>query len=158
MKKFPLGDVLRTKYVCLAALAAVFLAGCPKSDQDIDAGRRAEAVQDYDTALVHYERALRADPTNAEYKLSATRLRFEDGQFHLEQGQKALDKGDLQLALAEFQKAQAVDPSNAAADQQVKKTIDLITAKGAAQSSSMANPPPDVNDQLLSAPPELKPL
>ena len=158
-RNFRWGDFLRTKYLCLAALAAVFLAGCPKANQDIEAGRRAEAVQDYDTALVQYERALRADPTNAEYKLSATRMRFEDGQYHLEQGQKALDKGDLQLALAEFQKAQAVDPSNAAADQQVKKTIDLITAKGAAQSSSMATPAaPDANEELLSAPPELKPL
>jgi general secretion pathway protein D len=136
----------------------VVLAGCPKANQDIEAGRRAEAVQDYDTALVHYEHALRSDPMNAEYKLNAARMHFEDGQYHLEQGQKALDKGDLQLALAEFQKAQAVDPSNAAADQQLRKTIDLITAKGAAQSSSMVNPTPDVNDQLLSAPPELKPL
>jgi general secretion pathway protein D len=158
MTKFPLGDFLRTKYLCLLALSAVVLAGCPKANQDIEAGRRAEAVQDYDTALVHYEHALRSDPMNAEYKLNAARMHFEDGQYHLEQGQKALDKGDLQLALAEFQKAQAVDPSNAAADQQIRKTIDLITAKGAAQSSSMVNPTPDVNDQLLSAPPELKPL
>jgi general secretion pathway protein D len=115
-------------------------------------------MQDYDTALVHYERALRADPSNAEYKLRATRMRFEDGQFHLEQGKKALDKGDLQLALAEFQKAQAIDPSNEAADQEVKKTIDLITAKGVAQTSSMVNPNVADDEDLLSAPPVLKPL
>jgi general secretion pathway protein D len=158
INRFPLGDFLRTKFVCLLALAAIFLAGCPKANQDIDAGRKAEAVQDYDTALVQYEHALRTDPTNAEYKLSVTRMRFEDGQYHLEQGQKALDKGDLQTALAEFQKAEAVDPSNEAADQQLKKTIDLITAKGAAQSSALVNPTPDADDELLAAPPELKPL
>ena len=50
-------------------------------------------MQDYDTALVHYERALRADPTNAEYKLRATKMRIEDGQFHIEQGRKAAAKG-----------------------------------------------------------------
>ena len=49
-------------------------------------------MQDYDTALVYYERALRADPTNAEYKLRATQMRFEDGQFHVEQGEKPLSK------------------------------------------------------------------
>jgi general secretion pathway protein D len=154
----PLGGFLRRKYVPILALAAVFLAGCPKANQDLDEGRKAEAMQDYDTALVHYERALRADPSNAEYKLRATRMRFEDGQFHLEQGKKALDKGDLQLALAEFQKAQAIDPSNEAADQEVKKTIDLITAKGVAQTSSMVNPNVVDDEDLLSAPPVLKPL
>ncbi len=71
-----------------------------RTNQDYDAGRKAECLQDYDTALVHYERALRADPTNAEYKLRAAHARYEDGQFHVEQGEKALKKGDLQLALA----------------------------------------------------------
>ena len=112
---------------CVAVLAfAILLAGCPKGNQDYDAGRKAEAIQDYDTALVHYERALRADPTNAEYKLREANVRFHDGQYHLEQGEKALKQGELQLALGEFQKAQAVDPSNAAADQEVKRTMDLI--------------------------------
>ena len=101
----------RTPYLSLLALAAVFLAGCPKGNQDYSAGRKAEAVQDYDTALVHYEHALQSDPTNAEYKLRTMHTRFEDAQFHVEQGEKALQKGDLQLALAEFQKAQAIDPS-----------------------------------------------
>ena len=148
----------RSPYLPLLALATVFLSGCPKANQDYDAGRKAETVQDYDTALVHYERALRVDPINAEYKLRATQMRFEDGQFHLEQGQKALEKGDLQLALAEFQKAQADDPSNAAADQQVKKTMDLLAAKSAAATSKAINPNPSEESELLAAPPELKPL
>ena len=46
--------------------------GCPKSNSDFQTGKKAEAVQDYDTALVYYERALGADPTNAEYKLRAS--------------------------------------------------------------------------------------
>ncbi|HKV06352.1 MAG TPA: hypothetical protein VJO53_14750, partial [Candidatus Acidoferrales bacterium] len=142
----------------LAFVAAVFLAGCPKSNEDFQAGLKAEALQDYDTALVHYERALRADPTNAEYKLRATRMHFEDAQFHLEAGEKALDKGDLQLALGEFEKAQGVDPSNSAADQQIKKTMQLIAAKNAASALSRPNPNPPNDEDLLTAPPELKPL
>ncbi|MGD0956628.1 MAG: hypothetical protein ABR953_07330 [Candidatus Acidiferrales bacterium] len=139
--------------------AAILLIGCPKVDnEDYNAGRKAESLQDYDTALVHYERALRADPTNAEYKLRETHTRFAAGQFHLEQGQKALDKGELQLALAEFQKAQAIDPSNAAADQQLKHTTDLLAAKAAAQSPKTINPNPADDTDLLAAPPELKPI
>ena len=130
----------RIAYLPLLAFAAIVLVGCPKGNEDYDAGRKAENLQDYDTALVHYERALRADPANAEYKLRAMHTRYEDGQFHLEQGQKALQKGDLQLALTEFQKAQALDPSNAAADQQVKHTMELLTAKTAARGSSGGGP------------------
>jgi general secretion pathway protein D len=143
---------------CVAVLAfAILLAGCPKGNQDYDAGRKAEAIQDYDTALVHYERALRADPTNAEYKLREAHVRFEDGQYHLEQGEKALKQGQLQLALGEFQKAQAIDPSNAAADQEVKRTMALLAAKTAAETPKINPNPPDDSD-LLAAPPQLKPL
>src|SRR5580700_3300994 len=106
------------------AVAAAFLAGCPKSNStsEYKAGRKAESIEDYDTALVHYQRALRDDPQNAEYKLRAERMRYESGINHVQQGKVALKKGDLQLALGEFQKAQLIDPSNAAADQEVKKT------------------------------------
>lgn len=140
------------------AFALVFLAGCPKSNQDFDAGRKAEAIQDYDTALVNYERAYRADPTNTEYKLRAMKMRMEDGQFHVEAGEKALQKSDLQLALGEFEKAQAIDPSNSSADQEIKKTMQMIAAKSAAEESSRINPEPKPDEDLLQAPPELKPI
>ena len=84
--------------------------------------------------------------------------RFADGQFHLEQGEKALKAGDLQLALAEFQKAAAIDPSNTAADQELKKTMDLLAAKSAATTSKSINPNPSDDSDLLAAPPELKPV
>src|SRR5450631_3160247 len=118
----------RLQYVALLAIASVVLWGCPKGNSEVSEGRKAEAIQDYDTALVHYERALRADPTNAEYKLRAQQARFDAGEFHIRQGQKAVKAGDLQLGLAEFQKAQLIDPSNVAADQEVKRTTDLILA------------------------------
>ena len=147
----------RTVCLPLLAFAAVFLVGCPKANQDYNAGRKAEALQDYDTALVSYDRALRAEPTNAEYKLRAMHLRFEAAQFHVEQGEKALQKGDLQLALGEFQKAQAIDPSNSAAEQEAKRVMDLLTAKTAAETPKI-NPNPSDDDNLLPGPPQLKPV
>ncbi len=139
------------------ALAVVLLAGCPKSNEEFQTAKKAEAIQDYDTALVHYERALREDPTNAEYKLRAANMRFEDGQYHVEQGRRAAQKGDLQRALTEFQKAQAIDPSSSIADQEVRRTLEQIAAQNAAD----APKPTDLNpqgDEMLAAPPELKPL
>ncbi|HMD20627.1 MAG TPA: hypothetical protein VKH40_09905 [Alloacidobacterium sp.] len=135
--------------------AALLLGGCPKGNEDYDAARKAAALQDYDTALVHYERALRADPTNAEYKLRAAQARYDAGQFHVQQGKKALTNGDLQLALGEFQKAQLIDPSNAAADQYVKRTIELMNGQNGPKALNPATQP---DEQILAQPPELKPL
>ncbi len=142
----------------LLALAMVVLSGCPKGNQDYNAGRKAETLQDYDTALVDYQRALRTEPSNAEYKLREMHTRFAAGQFHLEQGEKALKTGDLQLALAEFQKAVAIDPSNGAADQELKKTMDLLAAKNAAATPKVINPNAPEESDLLAAPPQLKPV
>src|SRR5262249_50491422 len=115
------------------AFVAVLLGGCPKSNTDFQTAKKAEAVQDYDTALAYYERALRAEPTNAEFKLRASSMRFEDGQFHIRQGRLAAQKGDLQRALTEFEKAQAIDPSSSIADQEVKRTLQQIAAQNAAE-------------------------
>jgi general secretion pathway protein D len=142
----------RTEYLPLLVAAALLLAGCPKGNEDFSAAQKANALQDYDTALVHYERALRSDPTNAEYKLRASQARYDAGEFHIHQGQQALKLGDLQLALAEFQKAQLIDPSNVAADQEVKRTTDLMNP------APKTNSTPVPNEQILSEPPELKPL
>ncbi|MGA6960430.1 MAG: hypothetical protein WBY38_13540, partial [Candidatus Acidiferrales bacterium] len=145
----------RTGYLSVLVAAALLLAGCPKGNEDFSAAQKANALQDYDTALVHYERALRSDPTNAEYKLRAAQARYDAGQFHLHQGEKALKLGDLQLALAEFQKTQLIDPSNVAADQEVKRTTDLIAAQNGPPAKPISATP---NEQILSEPPELKPL
>jgi general secretion pathway protein D len=139
-------------------VAAGFLAGCPKTNQEFAAGRKAEDVQDYDTALAHYEHAFRDQPSNSEYKLRALHMRMEDAQFHVEQGQRALDKGDLQQALAEFQRAEAVDASNVAADQGVQKAMQAIAAKNAPRVSSNPSDDSDTDADLLLAPPGLKPL
>lgn len=145
-----------TYSVALLAMASL-LAGCHQTNTEFEEGRKAEAIQDYDTALVHYHRATQANPTDAEYKLREVHMRSVAAQFHMEQGHKAALKGDLQLALSEFEKAAAIDPSNMAAEQQAKSTAELLTAV-----NNMANTEPDDSSQdekeMLSGPPELKPL
>jgi general secretion pathway protein D len=147
----------RKVYLSILALAGILLAGCPKTKQDYKAGRKAEAIQDYDTALVDYERAVRGDPTNPEYLLRAARMRFSAGQHHVELGQRAVKKGDLPLALAEFQKAQAIDPSSSIADQEVKKTTALIDAQRMGQAPKVAPVSPNAQE-FLTAPPAIKPI
>jgi len=139
------------------AAATLLLAGCPKGNADFKAGKKAEAIQDYDTALIHYERALRADPLNADYKLKATRLRFEAAQAHVTQGQKLRDKGELQMAIAEFEKAAAIDPASVIATQELRRTLEMLAARQGQPPPAPPEALPEV-PQLLDRPPELAPL
>src|SRR5579863_2057655 len=107
----------------------VLLAGCPRASQEKNAGEKAEALKDYDTALDYYDKALQASPNNTEYKLKAARARFEAAQWHVDQGRRLRNQANLELALAEFRKAQMIDPSSAVAQQEVKTTMDAIAAK-----------------------------
>jgi general secretion pathway protein D len=148
------------RFWAVAALGAValLLTGCPKGSQELKAGKQAEALQDYDTALVHYQRALKADPLNTEYKLKAERLRFEAGQYHVRQGQKLREKGDLQLALAEFEKAMAIDTSSPVAHQEAQRALEQLAARRAAAEGATPQPQPSTESPLAEKPPELAPL
>jgi general secretion pathway protein D len=143
-------------------LAAVLVTGCPRGNQDTNAGTRAEALHDYDTALDYYNKALQTSPSNTEYQLKAARARFEAAQWHVDQGRRIREQGSLELALAEFRKAQMIDPSSAVAAQEVKATTDLINAKeGTTQNSgggpSGTNAPPE-EPKLMTGPPQVQPL
>ncbi len=146
----------RLPILALVGCVALLLSGCPKGNQEAKQGRDAELLQDYDSALIHYQRALREDPKNTEYKLRAERLRFQAASFHVTQGQKLREKGDLQQALAEFQKAAAIDPSNALAAQEAQHTLEIIGAKMAGPGGPSAAPP--AQPKLMEGPPQLMPL
>jgi len=139
------------------ALGVLLLTGCPQGNLEFKAGRKAESVNDYDTALDHYNQALKADPTNTEYKLRAAQARFQAGQYHVDQGRKLREQSNLQLALAEFQKAMLIDPSSSVAAQEFQATRDLLAAQqGATQNAAPAAPAPE--PQLMTGPPTLQPL
>jgi general secretion pathway protein D len=145
-----------------AALVLTILTACSQGNQEFSEGKKAEAIQDYDTAVVHYQRALKADPTSVEYKLKLDRMRFEASQSHVEHGQKLFQQGDLQLALAEFQKAMLIDPASPVAQQETQKTLDAIAAKQAAAApppaASAIAPAPSETPEVMVGPPALKPL
>jgi len=139
-------------------IAAVLLSGCPRSSQENNAGAKAEALNDYDTALDYYNKALQAKPNNTEYKLKAARARFEAGQWHVEQGRRLRQQGNLDLALAEFRKAAMTDPSSAVAQQEEQATMNMMAAKqGITQNMASPAAPAD-EPKLMTGPPQVQPL
>ncbi len=137
----------------------LFAAGCPKGHGDYDLGEKAENLQDWDAAYTYYQKAAKADPHNASYKIRLDQARFEAGQAHIKKGLELRKRGDvqsLQLASGEFQRALAIDPSSSIAEQELNRTAEMLAEK---THENEAPPPTDHNQQpLASMPPEIKPL
>jgi len=133
-------------------------AGCPKGQPDYNQGKKAETIQDFDAAFAYYQKAAKADPYNANYKIKLNRIRFEASELHVKRGVELRKQGDLQGAAGEFQRAQAMDPSSPVADQELRNTVEMIAEKNRAADAA-AEPPVDANEAPLAAsPPEIKPL
>src|SRR5467141_4817089 len=154
-----LGECMRrwgSLFLCVGF--GLLAAGCPKGQPDYQQGKKAETLQDYDAAFVFYQKAAKADPYNANYKIKLNRVRFEASELHVKRGVELRKQGDLQGAAGEFQRAQGIDPSSPVADQELRKTVEMIAEKNRAADAA-AEPPPDANEAPLAAmPPEIKPL
>jgi general secretion pathway protein D len=147
----------RCSSVILCVGIGLFAAGCPKGQTDYSKGRKAETIEDYDAALEFYQKALKADPNNAAFKIRINQTRFQAGEMHIKLGLKARENGDLQGAAAQFQRAQNIDPSSSIAGQELKKTLALIAEQTHAGDDARPSAEDDAQ-QYLSAPPQLKPL
>ncbi len=92
----------------------------------VDQGRVAEDRKDYDKALELYERAVMENPRDAAALLAMRRIRFQAGQAHVDKGQKLRTEGKLEDALDEFRKAYAIDPASSIAEQEMRRTRQML--------------------------------
>src|SRR5271170_1562072 len=142
--------------VCLGI--ALLAAGCPKGQKDYDQAEKAGNLADFDDAYVYYQKALKADPNNATYRIKVDQSRFDAGQLHMQRGYAQRKKGDLQAALSEFQRAQFIDPGSSVAEQEVQRTTDMI-AETMRSAEAASQPEPEMGSEpLATRPSELKPL
>jgi general secretion pathway protein D len=97
-------------------------------------GQDAEARQNYVAAYEFYKQAYDLKPKDLRYRSSFERLRFQAAALIVHQGQKLRDDGKLQEAVAQFQRAMQIDPSLFIAQQELKRTLQMI--------NDQTNPPP----------------
>ena len=97
-----------------------------KGDAYMKQGHAAEIRKEYEQALAQYELAVNEDPADAGYQMAAKRVRFQAGQARVELGLHLRAAGKLSEALAEFQKAYAIDPASLIASQEIKRTKEMI--------------------------------
>src|SRR5436189_4046950 len=79
------------------------------------------------------------------------RLRFYAGASHVKRGQLLRDSGKLDEALAEFQKAVEVDPSSPIAQQEIRRTQQMIDAAKAPGPKAAAPAPSGLQQRVQEA-------
>jgi general secretion pathway protein D len=125
---------LKPAAVLLLVVLAILPAIADKAKNVFEKGRDAEARQNYEAAYGFYKEAYDLRPKDLRYRASFERMRFRAAASLVHRGQLLRDDGKLQDAVAEFQKAVQIDPSLFIAQQELKRTLQMI--------NDATNPPP----------------
>jgi general secretion pathway protein D len=119
----------------LLLVAVVTLPAIADKAKDLFAkGQDAEARQQYEVAYGFFKQAYDLKPKDLRYRAAFERIRFEAAATIVHNGQKLREEGKLDEAVAEFQKALALDPSLFIAKQELNRTLKII--------NDQRNPPP----------------
>src|SRR5438105_10947438 len=112
--------------VTLAGPLAPLQARTKKGEKAFAEGRAHEQKKEWDAALASFQQALTEDPSDILYQMAMEKIRFQASSFHVEQGLKIRGQGQLGEALLEFEKAYAINPGSPAAEQEIRRTRDMI--------------------------------
>ena len=104
-----------------------------------DKGEDAEARQNYEQAFDYFKQAYNIKPKDLRYRTAFERNRFLAASARVHRGQILRDAGKLDEAAVEFQKALETDPSSFIAQQELKRTQQMI--KEAQNPSPQASTP-----------------
>jgi len=120
--------VHRPAVVLLLAVAVTLAFAADNAKNLFQKGKEAEARQNYEQAYDFYKQSYELKPQNLAYRAAYERLRFLAGASHVHRGQLLRESGQLEQALAEFQKAAEIDPSSFIAQQEARRTKEMIEA------------------------------
>src|SRR3984957_11440804 len=144
----------------LLLVAALTLPAIADKAKDLYAkGQDAEARQQYEAAYNFFKQAYDLKPKDLRYRTAFERLRFEAAASIVHNGQKLRNDGKLEEAVAEFQKALAIDPSLFIAKQELEHTVKMINDQRN-PSPQAAGPPAGLERRVHDAtgPVELAPI
>ena len=113
-------------------------------------GQDAEARQHYVEAYGLFKQAYDLKPKDLRYRAAFERLRFEAAADIVHNGQKLREDGKLDEAVAEFQKALAIDPSLFIAKQELNRTVKMINDQRNPQPQA-AGPPAGLERKVHDA-------
>src|SRR6059058_2504622 len=132
-------------------VVAISLSAAASANSLFNKGKDAEARQNYELAYDYYKQAFDLKPKDLAYRAAYERLRFYAGASHVKRGQLLRDSGKLDEALAEFQKAVEVDPSSPIAQQEIRRTQQMIDAAKAPGPKAAAPAPSGLQQRVQEA-------
>ena len=143
------------RFVSLATIVVVVLAvtlpvAADSARTNYNKGVDAEKRQDYERAFEYYQEAYRQKPKDLRYRTAYEHTKFLAAAAHVHRGQLLRDGGKLDEALAEFQKASTIDPSSFIAQQELRRTQDMIN-KATNPQQSVAPMPDSLRRRLAEA-------
>ncbi|MGA9642133.1 MAG: cohesin domain-containing protein [Terriglobales bacterium] len=89
-------------------------------------GADAQAREDYEKAYEYFKQAFDLHPKDLRYKTAYERNRFLAAASHVHRGQILRDAGRLEEARAEFEKSLEIDSSSFIAQQELRRTLQMI--------------------------------
>jgi len=123
-------------------------------------GTDAEARQNYEQAFDYFKQAYNLKPKDLRYRTAFERTRFLAASSHVHRGQILRDAGKLDEAAVEFQKGLEIDPSSFIAQQELKRTQQMIREEQNPQPQAAAPGTTALRKRLEAAqgPVELAPI
>ena len=152
--------LIRPAAVLLLVMAVSLPLTADKAKSLYAKGKDAEARQNYESAYDFYKQAYDLKPKDLRYRTSFERMRFLAAASHVHRGQLLREAGKLDEALAEFQKATAIDPSSFIAQQEIRRTQQMIQEATNPQPQAATSPPNSLKRRLEQAlgPVDLAPI
>lgn len=124
-----------TAWLPLILALILLMAACNPASVAFQEGRKAEEQKDYDSAVIHFDQALKYQPQNTHYLIWSKDARAKASAAHYDRGRELLAQNRPEDAAAEFQKAVGIDPSNEAAGQELRN---ILLAQSTAQQQRQA--------------------
>src|SRR5262245_27060502 len=110
------------------ALVCVIAAGCAASSA-LRRGQSAERQQNYDLAVVEFNKAVKLRPDDVGARAALDRAKVRASQDHFNKGRRLAAVGKLDLALAEYEVAAELNPTNGDIDDELRTTRNKLRAK-----------------------------
>ena len=105
-------------YFVALVTASALVAGCAASRAS-GRGEGAARGGDWDTAVVHFRRAVQEDPGNVDYQIALERAMINASVQHLDQARVLEAREQFEDALREYRRASRHDPISSCCSRRV---------------------------------------
>ncbi len=114
-------------------------------------GVKAQRQQNFDAAYGFYKEAHTLTPGNPKYMAAYLHMRFDVANEHVHTGQILRSTGSLTEALAEFQRAVEIDTSSFIAQQELRRTAEMLRRQELQRSAPKVEPSQKVAEELAGS-------